>query len=181
MVGIRLRLAVLPDQVLVGPSSGSCRSAGLGVAEVGHDHGRALGAVGVVGVGLPAAGHVPREGEQLGAVGEGVLDRVVVEEVAGLADSSGRPCPGPTTGQAFLAQQATSTLWQCQSMKNPPLSPVEADGVLELEDQLVGVLGQRGAVDRPVDAVDPQRVHVADRPVVDPLDDLLPGLASAAT
>ena len=28
--------------------------------------------------------------------------------------------PWAEIGQAFLAQQATSTLWQCQSTKNPP-------------------------------------------------------------
>ena len=70
-------------------------------------------------------------------------------------------------------------LWQCQSMKNPEETHVKQRGS-DLEQQFVGALGQGGAMDRPVDAVDPQGVHVADGPVVDPLESPR-GPGSAAT
>ena len=65
---------------LLGACSGPCRSGTWpGVCEFDGDDRRALGAVGVAGELLVAAGDVPAFEEQLGAVGEGVLDRVGVE------------------------------------------------------------------------------------------------------
>ena len=72
----------------------------LWLAEGRHEHGRAFGAVGVVGVGIPAAVHVPRERQQFRAVGKGVFHSVVVKLAARLlvapaAESLGRDRPGP--------------------------------------------------------------------------------------
>ena len=70
------------------------------LAEGRHEYGRAFRAVGVVGVGIPAAVHVPRERQQFRAVGKGVFHGVVVELVARLlvapsSESLGRDRPGP--------------------------------------------------------------------------------------
>ncbi len=48
--------------------------------------------------------------------------------------------------------------------------------MLDLEDQLVGAGRLGRAMVRAVDAVDSQRMHVADGAIVNPLDDLLPRL-----
>ena len=61
-VGIRVGAAELPDEVLLDHLV-ALVNARLGVAQAGHDHGRAFRAVGVVGVGVPAVGHVAGEGE----------------------------------------------------------------------------------------------------------------------
>ena len=78
--------------------------------------------------------------------------------------------PWAETGQASLAQQATSTLWQCQSMKKPPRSQLKQAErrSWKSSSDLAGplVTGVRGAVH----AIDPQRVDVADGAVVDSLD-----------
>ena len=63
--------------------------------------------------------------------------------------------------------------------EEPGRYPREAVGVLDLEGQLVGVLRPGRAIDRPVHAVDPQQVHVADLTVVDSLDHFLAGLRMA--
>ena len=84
--------------------------------------------------------------------------------------------PWALTGQASLAQQATSMLWQCQSMKKPDETQVKLLGVRIWNSISFWSLGRGGHCDRPVDSIDPQRVHVADRAVVDAVDHFLPRL-----
>jgi len=87
VVGIGVVFAVLPNH-LIRDHVVALIYLGLRLAEGGHCHGRAVRAVGVVGVCLPAAVHVPREGKELGSVGECVFDGVVVELVSRLLVAS---------------------------------------------------------------------------------------------
>ncbi len=79
--------------------------------------------MGVAGELLLAAGHVPAFQVQLGAVGEGVLDRVGVEV---LIDVVAAVVPAAEaaalTGQASFIQQHSSMLWIRKSLKLPPLA-----------------------------------------------------------
>jgi len=99
VVRIRIGPAKLPDKV--------CRDhivafvdLRFGLTQSCHNHSRAFGTVDVVGVGVPAAIHMPREGEQLCTIREGIFHRVVVELitrllVAAAAHALGRDRPSP--------------------------------------------------------------------------------------
>ena len=176
-VRVRVRAAELPGHVLFDHVLAVIDSR-LRVAQAGHQHGRALRAVGVVGIGAPAARHMTREREELGAVGECVLDRVVVEQVARLlvtspAETLSRDGPGPLgpTGHVDVVAMPID--------KEARRDPIEAGGMLDLEGQLVVVLSTAGAMHRAVNAIDSQRMQVADRSVVDPLDHLFSGRGMA--
>ena len=71
-----------------------------------------LRAVGVAGELLVAAGHAAAFEEQLGAVGEGVLDRVVVEVLVDVVAAVVAAAEAlALTGQASFIQQHSSMLW----------------------------------------------------------------------
>ncbi len=97
LVGVRLGLGERPDDVAARELLALVDAAPGRAVRVRRDDRRALGAVGVAGELLVAAVDVPAFQEQLGAVGEGVLDRVGVEVLVDVVAAvvRGRRSPWP--------------------------------------------------------------------------------------
>ena len=139
-----------------------------------RDDRRALGAVGVAGELLVAAVDVPPLEEQLGAVGEGVFDRVgvevlvdVVAAVAAGARALGRDRPGVLHPAALVDVVDQEVAEAAAAGPEEPVEPL--DLVQQLADA-VGLGAGQGRADRPGLAVGPQHDDVADLAVLDPVE-----------
>src|SRR4030042_557289 len=126
----------------------------------------------IIAVGTPAVVDRPRESKQLCAVREGVFHGVVVELAARLLIAAAshplcRDRPGALQPAGHIYIMAVPV------DKESRRHPGETVGILKLEYKLVGALGQRRAVNRPVYAIDSHSVHVPDGPIVNPANHFL--------
>jgi hypothetical protein len=184
LVGVGLLTGTAPDDVL-GLHFLTLVNTGLGgrVAILGDD-GQTLAAVGVAGELIMAARNDAAIVHQLGTIGEGVLDRVVVEVLIDVVATVVAPTGGlGHDGPGVLDPAALVDVVDVVVVEGAARGPQEAVEALDLPEQLaptLGLLDREPGCHRAVHAIAAHTNDVAGLAVADAVEEFATDAAMAA-